>query len=303
MNLKQLQYFVQVARHGSLSHAATALRMGQPALSRHIRALEVELRRNLFHRNGRGVVLTDAGARFLSYAQGALSQLESARAALDGTDSEIIGRVVVGMPPSVARALSVPLVQGFQQRYPRARIAITEGLSTALQEQLLIGRVDVAVMHNPAASNLLHIEALAEESVCLLSRSRDGDFARPGTATLAELSGLRLIAPANPHPIRSQIEVEATRQGIGLDFHLEVEALASIPDLVLAGCGHAVVPESVLWAGLPDAQLVARRLSRPRLRGKLALVSASRRPATVLASGTEALLRELLRAKAERAAA
>src|SRR3954468_12027194 len=128
MNLKQLQYFVQVARHGSLSRAATALRIGQPALSRHIRALEVDLRRSLFHRNGRGVVLTDAGARFLSYAQGMLSQMQGARAALEGSDDEVTGSVAVGLPASVGRALTVPLAQAFQLRYPKARMSIVEGL-------------------------------------------------------------------------------------------------------------------------------------------------------------------------------
>lgn len=300
MNLKQLHYFVQVARHGNLSHAATALRMGQPALSRHIRALEVELRRALFHRNGRGVVLTDAGARFLSYAQGALTQLDSARAALNGAEGDLVGRVVVGMPPSVARALTVPLVRAFQQRWGRARIAVTEGLSTSLQEQLLTGRVDLAVMHNPAASPLLHIEPLVDESLCLLSRADDAPFARRSTAALAELAGLRLISPVNPHSIRAQIEVEAVKQGVPLDFALDIEALASIPDLVRAGCGHAVVPESVVWSGMTDPDLVVRQLVRPRLRGQLALVSASRQPATLLVNGTQALLRELLRRAAGR---
>lgn len=296
VNLKQLQYFVQVARHGSVSHAATALRMGQPALSRHIRALEVELRRSLFHRNGRGVVLTDAGARFLSHAQGALGQLEIARAALEETDGDLVGRVSVGMPPSVARALTVPLVRAFQMRFGKARIAITEGLSTTLQEQVLNGRVDLAVMHNPAPSGLLHIEPLVDESLYLLSPPGDpAPFQRADTATLKELAGLRLIFPAQPHPIRSQIEAQAQRIDLALDVALEIEALSTIPHLVQAGCGHAVVPESVLWAGWPGAEPATRQLVRPLLKGRLALVSANRRQPTLLVSGTETMLRDLLK--------
>lgn len=295
MNLRQLEYFIQVARHGNLSHAATALRMGQPALSRHIRALEVELRRSLFHRNGRGVVLTDAGARFLSYAQGALNQLDIGRTALDESDGDLVGRVAVGMPPSLARALTVPLVRAFQQRFGKARIAITEGLSTALQERVLVGGVDVAIIHNPNPSGLLHIEPLVDEALYLLSPPGDATpFLRAETAALRELANLRLIFPAQPHPIRRQVESEAGRLGLQLDVALEIEALTSIPLLVQAGCGHAVVPESVLWAGLPGHELAVRQMVRPLLKGRLALVSASRRQQTLLVSGTESLLRDLL---------
>lgn len=296
MNLKQLEYFVEVARHGNLSHAATALRTGQPALSRHIRALEVELRRSLFHRNGRGVVLTDAGARFLSYAQNALRQLEAGRMALDESDGDLVGRMTVGMPPSVAQALTVPLVGAFQQRFGQASISISEGLSSTLQEQVLVGRIDLAIVHSPAPSTLLHIEALVDESLYLLSPAGDGGAApRQATVTLKELAGLRLIFPAQPHPIRRLLESEAERHGVPLEVALEVGALTSIPLLVQAGRGHAVVPGSVLWAGLPDRQaLVVRRFVSPRLQGRLSLVSSSRRPQTLLFNGTEALVRDLL---------
>lgn len=302
MNLKQLEYFIQVARHGNLSHAATALRMGQPALSRHIRGLEVELRRSLFHRNGRGVVLTDAGARFLSYAQNALTQLESGRTALDESDGDLVGRVTVGMPPSVAQALTVPLVRAFQQRFGKASISINEGLSSTLQEQVLVGRTDLAVVHSPTPTNLLQIEPLVDESLYLLSPPGDDTpFPQAGTVTLKELAQLRLIFPAQPHPIRRLLESEATRQGLPLEVGLEVGALSSIPMLVQAGCGHAVVPESVLWAGLPGRQeLSIRRFVRPRLQGRLSLVSSSRRPQTLLFNGTEAIVRDLIHRFAKR---
>ena len=301
MNLRQLEYFVAVARHGNLSHAATALRTGQPALSRHIRALEVELRRALFHRNGRGVVLTDAGARFLSYAQNALRQLEAGRTALDGSDDDLVGRVTVGMPPSVAQALTVPLVGAFQQRFGKASISISEGLSATLQEQVLVGRIDLAVAHSPAPSALLHIEPLVDESLYLLSPVAAGAGARQGTVTLKELAGLRLIFPAQPHPIRRLLESEAERHGVPLEVGLEVGALGTIPLLVQAGRGHAVVPESVLWAGLPDKQSIAvRRFVSARLQGRLSLVSSSRRPQTLLFNGTEALVRDLLQRIAQR---
>ena len=293
MNLKQLDYFVQVASHGSLSRASAALGMGQPALSRHIRGLETELRRNLFHRNGRGVLLTDAGARFLSYAKGILSQLDGARAAMAGTDADVAGRVVVGLPPSVGRSVTVPLVRAFRARYPNAQLSLVEGLSAGMQEQLLAGRVDLAVLHNPSASPLVAVEPLLTESLCLASPAAEVKTLSK-TADFGELAGLPLISPSAPHLIRTLVEAEAARRGIELNFSLEVDAVGSLLDLVREGCGHAVVPQSVVWAGLPGGGVVARRIVRPRLASLLALVTSTRRPATLLSSGTEAILRALL---------
>ena len=61
MDLKQIEYFVRVAELGSFTRASSALNIAQPALSRQVRLLEVELRQHLFVRNGRGVVTTEAG--------------------------------------------------------------------------------------------------------------------------------------------------------------------------------------------------------------------------------------------------
>jgi LysR family nitrogen assimilation transcriptional regulator len=69
MDLKQLEYFVHVAEFGSFTLSSRFLRVAQPALSRQVRALEVELRQTLFQRNGRGVTLTEPGRRLLDHAR------------------------------------------------------------------------------------------------------------------------------------------------------------------------------------------------------------------------------------------
>ncbi|HRM54570.1 MAG TPA: LysR family transcriptional regulator, partial [Ottowia sp.] len=78
MDLKQLSYFVRVAELGSFTRAAAALGVAQPALSRQIRLLEVELRQNLLQRNGRGAVPTEAGALLLEHGRGILHQVARA---------------------------------------------------------------------------------------------------------------------------------------------------------------------------------------------------------------------------------
>ena len=149
MDLRQLEYFVRVAELGGFSRAATALDVAQPALSRQVRLLEVELRQNLLTRNGRGAVPTEAGQLLLEHARGILHQVERARDELARMRGGLAGRVALGLPPSVARALAVPLMHAFRQQLPEARLAIIEALSTSMQEQIGTGRLDLPCSTTP----------------------------------------------------------------------------------------------------------------------------------------------------------
>ena len=101
MDLKQLEYFMHVAEFGSFTHASRYLKVAQPALSRQVRALEVELRQTLFARNGRGVTLTETGMRLLEHARGILQQVQRARLDLEQQRGAVTGRLVIGLPPSL----------------------------------------------------------------------------------------------------------------------------------------------------------------------------------------------------------
>jgi hypothetical protein len=82
MELRQLEYFIAIAEAGSFSRAAVRLRVGQPVLSRQIKALEAELGTDLYYRNGRGIVLTEAGKILEQHARGALDTTAGARRAI-----------------------------------------------------------------------------------------------------------------------------------------------------------------------------------------------------------------------------
>ena len=106
MDFKQIEYFVQVAELGSFTRAASVLRVAQPALSRQVRSLEVELRQNLLLRNGRGVTLTEAGTRLLAHGRGILQQLQRARQDLEEQRGAASGLLSIGLPPSLSRSLT-----------------------------------------------------------------------------------------------------------------------------------------------------------------------------------------------------
>jgi LysR family nitrogen assimilation transcriptional regulator len=292
MNFRQIEFFIHVAESGSFSRASGVIGLTQPAISRQVSALERELRLRLLHRNGRGVVLTDAGQRFLVYAKGILHQLEGARHAVTGNEADITGKVAVGLPASFGQVLTLPLVKAFRERYHEADLAIVEALSVPLQERLLAGRLDAAVVHNPTPSPLLKIEPMLTESLCLLSPA-NGAGSR--TVPFQALEKFELIFPGAPHPIRSSVEAEALRRGIKLRVVLEIDAIGTSLQLVAEGYGHAVVPYNVVRAGMSGSGIVARQIVRPSLGSTVALITPARRPMTRLADGVAEILRQVLR--------
>ena len=120
MDLKQLQSFVAVAEQASFTRAAQVLGVAQPALSRHIRSLEVELRQTLLMRNGRGAVTTDAGKLLLEHARGIIEQVARARHALGAPGAAARAGLGHGRPlPEVPSAHRVPPRSGLWRRAQR----------------------------------------------------------------------------------------------------------------------------------------------------------------------------------------
>ncbi|HEX6018085.1 MAG TPA: LysR family transcriptional regulator, partial [Burkholderiaceae bacterium] len=142
MNLKHLESFVRVAELGSFSKAARVLDLAQPALSRWVRALETDLRETLLLRNGRGVSLTDAGRRLFDHGVHILQRVSLAREDLGKQRDAAVGHVTIGLPPSIGRRLSLPLIEGFREQLPRGRLTLVEGLSAHIAEWIGGGRAD-----------------------------------------------------------------------------------------------------------------------------------------------------------------
>src|SRR5438876_8975407 len=168
MDLKQLEYFVRVAELGSFTRAAVELDVAQPALSRQVRLLEVELRQTLLLRNGRGAVPTEAGKVLLEHGRGILHQVQRAKEDLGRLCGGLSGRVALGLPSSVARVLAVPLTRAFRDAMPEAKLSISEALSVGLQEGLTNGRLDIAVLYNAQPSREIDVTPLLEEDLLLV---------------------------------------------------------------------------------------------------------------------------------------
>ena len=283
MDLRQLEYFVRVAELGSFTRASLALDIAQPALSRQVRQLEVELRQSLLTRNGRGAVPTDAGRLLLEHGRGILHQVERAREELGRVRGALAGRVAIGLPPSVAKALTVPLLREVRARMPEASLSVTEGLSVAMHESLITGRLDIALLYNAIQTPDVELTPLLEEQLFLVQR-RTGKAlpaAKARGIPLREVAGLPLVIPSRPNAIRMLVETEMAHLGCRPQVALEIDGVAAILDLVEDGAGSAILPRNAVATAARPQAFVTRPISAPSLRTKLVMAMSSRRPATL----------------------
>ncbi len=304
MDFKQIQYFVQVAELGSFTRAASVLAVAQPALSRQVRALEVELRQPLFERNGRGVTLTDAGTRLLAHGRGILQQLQRARQDLEEQRGAASGLLSVGLPPSLSRSLTAPLVESFRQRFPRATLSVVEGLSTYTLEWLQQGRVDCAVVYNATPAPAIDLLPVLQEPLFLVSaRPRSVKSASQREAplspplTLTQLAALPLVIPSRPHAIRMRLETVLAQAGLKPRVELEIESVPAMLDLVQRHPLHAVLSRNAVLPSGQASALWMRPVSlggRQRLSTSLWLATSAQRPRGPLLEQASALLVELL---------
>lgn len=294
MDLKQLAYFVRVAELGSFTRAAEALGVAQPALSRQVRQLEVELRQNLLVRNGRGALPTEAGKLLLAHGRGILHQVQRAHEELGRVRGALAGRVAVGLPTSLARVLTVPLTRAFRQAMPEASLSISEGLSVALLESLQNGRLDIAVLYHAQSGADLDITPLMVEELVLVQARPPGlaEDPPPGAIALRALAELPLVIPSRPNAIRMHVESELAGIGCRPRIALEIDGVSAILDLVADGAGSAVLSRNAVASSVRPSAFSLRPIGEPPLRISVALATSALRPATLTQQATVALLRQ-----------
>lgn len=294
MDLKQLEYFVRVAELGSFTRAAVALDVAQPALSRQVRQLEVELRQNLLIRNGRGAAPTEAGKLLLEHGRGILHQVERAREELGRVRGALAGRVAIGLPPSVAKVMAVPLIREFRQRMPDATPSISEGLSVGMHESLATGRLDIALLYNAAPAPDIELTSLLEEPLFLVqSQTGKAPAAKPRPVPLREVAKLPLVIPSRPNAIRMLVETEMANLGCRPQVALEIDGVAAILDLVEDGAGSAILSRNAVATSARPQAFALRPIGSPSLRSKLLVAMSSQRPATLTQKAALQLIQEL----------
>jgi DNA-binding transcriptional LysR family regulator len=234
MELRDLHALIAIAETGSLSAAARKLRLTQPALTASLQRLERTVGVLLVKRHSRGAILTEEGQFVLHKARDVLHEVSQIAQVHDKLALAPAGEIHLGLPTTVAGGLIPTLIPMVQQRYPKIRLHVVEAMSGVLQEQLQLGRLDLAVVFESALSAGLRSTPLLTETIYLLVPANHPLAALP-VVDLKTVSALALVLPSTANSIRKHLEVACLATDLTLTVLADVDSLPGLLGLVRAG--------------------------------------------------------------------
>ena len=295
MDIRQLRTFSCVAELGSLSKASDTLRVAQPALSRQIKLLEHELRAELFTRNGRGMVLTDAGRLLLARTAGIVRQIDQVRDEIQSAGGPPSGRVVLGLVPTVSCVISARLARRTVDRYPGISLCIVESYSGHLMEWLHRGEMDLALIYGPSSDLHLTVQSLGRDPIVAVG-PRGSGLAQRKQVDIGWLLKQRLVLPSHSHGLRALIEQAAAKKKLKLDVKLEADSFRVLTSLVEEGLGYTLLPPSSVRNEVAAGRLETAAIAKPAPMRELTLASPIDHPGSTAITLVSELLRSELTA-------
>lgn len=260
MNLQLLTTFVEVVEQGSITAAASRLGYTQPAVSRHVATLELELGRPLLLRGTRGVTPTEHGAALVRHATAILRHRDDLSRELALLDSGAAGRLRVAAFPTAVAALVPAALAAFRTAHPAVAVSLTEGTTPRLLDELAAGDVDVAVVSappdRPPAADGLHLARLLDEHL-RVAVAGSHRLRRRRSIRLAELRDDPFItgsASDEPGLLRAQLP-----HGFDPVVDIVVADWTGKLGCVAAGLGVAFVPELATRVAPEDVRLLRIR--------------------------------------------
>ncbi len=252
MELRQLRYFIRSVELGSISQAALDLGVAQSAVSLQIQRLEGELSARLLQRLPGGIAPTDAGLAFLSHARLALRHADEAMDA--ARLARLSGLVRVGLAPTTARVLGLPLLSAMRERYPDIRVHLMEGMSGHLGEMLNARELDVAILFDGTQARRWQVTPLLDERLFYVRARESTAGALPDS--LAALGDYPLVVPTQRHGLRRTIDLACQQLGVSPVIAAEVDSLHVLMEMVCAGGVASLQP----WSALHRQSAAADRL-------------------------------------------
>jgi LysR family transcriptional regulator, nitrogen assimilation regulatory protein len=246
VDLKQVDYFLSLAREGNMTRAARQLNIVQPALSMQIAKLETSFGKRLFNRTVHGVSLTSAGEALLQLATGIRREVDHAEEEMARLDGNVSGRVRVGMIASAAQCTLAASSAKVATRFPEIRLMICEGYTDQLIDWVTSGELDVALINMPKRRLPLTVHHILDERM-MFAYGKKNRTRFPKNVPFEQLGRLDLILPSRRHGLRLILDSAASEAGVTLHPRLEVDTLAAICEIVAATDLVSVLPGVALY--------------------------------------------------------
>ena len=246
MDLPALIAFIEVARYQSFSLAAEALFMSQPAISKRISALELELGTTLFNRINRQVTLTEAGRALLPRVQALRTELEDIRRLASNLSGDVQGKLTMGTSHHIGLHRLPPALNAFNQRYPAVQLDLRFVASEQACQAVERGELELAIATLPnQLPEQLQAQVIWTDQLHIVT-SPNQPLSRLGHIALEALVQHRCVLPSKDtytYQIISQALGKLENQ---LAVYVSTNYLETLKMLVSAGFGWSLLPDTLL---------------------------------------------------------
>lgn len=295
MELRQLQYALQIAKELNFSRAAEKLHIAQPSLSQQLSKLEKEIGVLLFQRNTNSVELTYAGSVFMEQAQKIIDHVEQLKREMGDISQMRKGKLIVGSLPITGSHILPLVLPVFQARYPDIEIVLVEETTANLEALTASGQTDICLLSLPIDHASLVHQTLIEEEICLavppqhplVAMNKGGNIE---SIQIHTLENEPFILLKKGQGFR-QITIDLCREaGFEPRVVFESSNIETVQSLVAAGMGIALVPRMVTRTGNLTSVPIYISLAEPRPTRTLVIAS---RKGRYLSKAAEAFIETL----------
>jgi len=297
VDFKKLKSFVKIIDTGSVSRAASILRVAQPALSQQIASLEAHFKHKLLIRSNVGITPTEAGLILYRHAQIMLKQIDQAQTDIDQAAKSLAGRVSIGLATySSSNALSLPLLKEMKARHPQIVVHINDSFGQILSELIMTGKMDMALIYTASPIKGVTLQPLFHEEMFLVAPA---EMVLPGgvgtSLPLSALNGLPLLLPSKAHLLRRLIDDALNRARAMPDVISEIESVPALGAAVLDGIGATILPASVVSETASFLGAQVRPLNTPVIDATVALCTSDHLPLSEPAIAARSVLLDVVR--------
>ncbi|MDV8002573.1 LysR family transcriptional regulator [Rhodococcus sp. IEGM 1408] len=247
MEFRQVEYFLAVVENDGINGAATALGVAQPTVSQSLRSLERELGVHLFHRIGRGMVLTAAGRSLIGPSRQILRDVSAVGELLAASPGEVTGRLDLMVFPALATGPIVDLVAGFRRSYPKTTVRFAELRNEESSETVIRdGHCEFVVAHLPLEDrgHGLEVIELGEQEYWLVYPP--GTDLPPGPLPFSAMPDIPMVfVPRGGGSLSLEFDHAMRRAGVRPPLAALVDHREARLPMVLAGLGGSFVERSL----------------------------------------------------------